>query len=65
MRTFLARLRAGRLRLTAAVVVGVLALALSGTALAVHDETFELDGNLNKADSAARAMSTGTTISSA
>src|SRR5215218_4631554 len=52
MRTFLARLRAGRLRLTAAVVVGVLALALSGTALAVHDETFELDGNLNEADSA-------------
>ena len=67
MRGFWPRLRAGRLQVAAVVrnsvrrrhlrTVAVLAIvgavaAIAGTALAVHDEAFELDGNIDDANPA-------------
>jgi hypothetical protein len=52
MRSFVARLRARRVRVAAGLVVAALAVAITATALAVHDEAFELDGNIDKASPA-------------
>jgi hypothetical protein len=45
---------ARRRRLRAIIVIAIVgfATAIAGTAFAVHDEAFELDGNIDKADSA-------------